>query len=143
MGFLTIGLSPWPRSDSPSLGQTSCTGSTFWWMSPSPLAISVFLQTLGVLRGAPPPHLNSITFSSEHWGKILAQYPGLTSREFHLRLPHSAEHTIPTSGLPVAVCPRRLSPQDLALAKKLFAEYIRLGIMPRSSSQYQCLDINA
>ena len=75
---------------------------------------------------APLLQLDSIQNTSDTWGKLLAEFPSITSTEFKLTPAHATKHHIVTVGPPVASRPRRLSPENLALAKSAFDELLKV-----------------
>ncbi len=80
-------------------------------------------------------HLESFAGAQDSYGRLLSQYPTITTPTFQAnKVKHGVHHTIKTTGpLPKARL-RRLAPHRLTLAKKAFQELQDLGIVYRSKS---------
>lgn len=68
---------------------------------------------------------------------ILREFPAITKPHFTSgEVKHDIKHYIPTTGPPFHAKVRRLSPEKLACAKKVFKEMEELGIIRRSNSPW-------
>ena len=83
------------------------------------------------------PHLSSIASADDEYGRILADFPEVTTPSFSNPAPkHGVEHFIPTTGAPLHAHARRLPPDKLQIAKDEFRKMEELGIIRRSNSQW-------
>ena len=66
-------------------------------------------------------HLNAISSSCKEYDFLLAEFPDITTPNFNqLSIKHGAEHLITTESPPIPSLARRLSPENLAIAKAEF-----------------------
>ena len=87
--------------------------------------------------GTGAPHLDAISSSTDRYGRLLAEFPAITTPDFSQPTSkHGVEHFIPTKGPPVHAHARRLPPDKLATAKAEFIRMEAMGIIRRSSSPW-------
>ncbi len=97
------------------------------------LTISGVVANSGALKPAiPPPN------SSAEYTVLLADYPQLTQPHNFSEQPvrHNVAHSLVTTGPPIAMKARRLSPERLCAAKKEFQHILDLGIIRPSKSPW-------
>ena len=71
-----------------------------------------------------------VTAASGRFENVLTSHPKLTTPTFtNPMLAHGVQHFVNTTGAPVHVQARRLSPEKLGVAKHEFADLEALGII--------------
>ncbi len=83
-------------------------------------------------------YLESIAQADDSYGRLLAEFPDLTTPMFTSTPKHGVFHYIQTTGPPVRTRARRLSPENSLIAKTEFDKMMKLGVCCRSNSQHCC-----
>ena len=95
------------------------------------LAIAASLSSIRLLS------LNRVDTVQNEYTKLLGQFPELTRPTTKGEtVKHGITHKIVTKGQPVFARPRRLAPDKLVTAKRVFDKMIKLGVIEPSDSEW-------